>query len=207
MFAFLICLVYIDSAAPVHFHASRHSSWRLGPVPYTFTSCTFMSSVTAYYFQEMDSFLDCTYGQGRLDGYMITSPPRSSFFSYPTRHEFISLLFHSYASRIWFGPKPSVSFSAFSSAQLPSSIAVKQAKLSNAFPERIHENRLLPTSRSIRHYPWKAAQLTIGRTHPITTPFRYRSSNALDSEKSPARLPLWLRALQLPESWFTTLAK
>ena len=41
--SFLICLVYIDPAPPVHSYASRHVSWRFGSVLSIFGSFTFMS--------------------------------------------------------------------------------------------------------------------------------------------------------------------
>ena len=87
---------YIDFAPSIQSYAFRF--WRFGSEPFTFTDCTFMSPdmFTPYsipHFQELHSLLDRARCQGRLDGYMIISPLLSSFLSWTTRHEFISLLF------------------------------------------------------------------------------------------------------------------
>lgn len=94
-----ICFMYIDSVAslPVHAYASRHALWRFGFVLSTFKSCIIMSpgEFTPSYWvgaQPSQSHMLC---HGRLNRYMYNQFCRYffSFFSWPLRHECISLLF------------------------------------------------------------------------------------------------------------------
>ena len=101
IFAFLICLMYIDSAAPVHFQVSSHSSWRFGSIPVTFTRCTFMSPdrLTPYcLLSEVGPLSFLIAHIIRVDSTDIWSSchfiPHSLVSLLDCRYEFISLLFH-----------------------------------------------------------------------------------------------------------------